>query len=138
MRWLFPWIRAAKSEPKVEEKVEERTRKLFYPGNHFTLRAFERVGLLVTPEVYTDMLESIWHGHGEKVRVDEDGRILYRIKVNEEFFFVVYEPRSQVLVTLFHKGWMKRDENGKWREVEKFSARAIRNRSFWANQREEK
>lgn len=122
--------------PIVLKEEKGTRRKIFSPPHHFVERALERLGVIMTPELYTELLEAIWYRRSELVRNDHSGRSVHLIEAHGERFFVSYDPdEGGVLVTCFHRGWFKKNELGHWetagsKQKAKFTRRQNRSRTL--------
>lgn len=71
--------------------------------SHFKTRWFERVGTTLTEAKY-QRLKVVVRSQGEKILVQDNGRVRYMVKFEGITFKVIFDPNKTELVTLLSLG----------------------------------
>jgi hypothetical protein len=74
-----------------------------YFTNHARLRMHERLGFNATKKRLTEIVRKIKAGKGEVVRQESPSIFVYRVRLSEGEFLIVYNKPKQGVITILPK-----------------------------------
>lgn len=105
---------------------------------HFRKRLMERVGLVITDEEIEKIIEDIFQYVNKPVMIlEENGNSFHLLEIQGTEIIILFDWETNVPLTVYHSGWLKTDENGKYDFHYRAKAKDIRvlNRSYTFTQK---
>lgn len=103
----------------VYKKVKLLTKVQIRRKKHAIDRAMDRYGLFINDSLYDELITLIKNQPNklmeEKGKKDPSDIFEYHLmKINEKEYIVIFSPKTNSIVSFYHKKWLKYNEDGTW------------------------